>query len=37
MSKEFYRFERIIAPLSTDRGTVDMLFCAFHLLEHHSD
>jgi hypothetical protein len=34
MSKKFYRFERIITPLSTDGRNVDMLFCAFHLLEY---
>jgi len=32
MSLEFPRFERILAPLSSDESTVDMLFGALHVL-----
>jgi hypothetical protein len=32
VSKEFYRFERMVAPLSSDGKTVDMLFGALQVL-----
>jgi hypothetical protein len=32
VSREFYRYERFIAPLSNDGASVDMLFGALHAL-----
>jgi len=35
-SREFFRYERIVAPLSSDGTTVDMLFGALHVLDQSS-
>lgn len=36
-SREFVRYERLIAPLSSDGQTIDMLFGALHILPAEKD
>lgn len=37
VSREFVRYERLIAPLSSDGQTIDMLFGALHILPPEKD
>jgi hypothetical protein len=36
VSKEFWYYERFVAPLSSDGGTVDMLFGSLHVVDREA-